>query len=38
MKMMFSLVDTSSKELVDCLEKATADGNLPHEEYRYKIC
>jgi cytochrome P450 family 6 len=29
-KMMFYLVDTSGKELADCLEIVTADGNLPH--------
>jgi cytochrome P450 family 6 len=28
MKMMFYLLDTSCKELVECLEKATADGKL----------
>jgi cytochrome P450 len=28
MKMMFYLMDTSCKELVECLEKATADGKL----------
>jgi cytochrome P450 family 6 len=28
MKMMFYLVDICSKELADCLEKATADGKL----------
>jgi cytochrome P450 family 6 len=32
MKMMFYLVDTCGKELADCLEKATADGKLPHEQ------
>jgi len=37
MKMMFYLVDTSGKELADCLEKATADGKLPHDHYSYKI-
>jgi len=26
MKLMFNLVDTSGKELAECLEKATADG------------
>jgi len=31
MKMMFYLVDTCGKELADCLEKAVADGKLPHE-------
>jgi len=29
MKMMFYLVDTCGKELADCLEKVTADGELP---------
>jgi cytochrome P450 len=29
MKIMSFLVDTCGKELVDCLEKATADGMLP---------
>ena len=37
MKMMFYLVDTSGKELADCLEKATADGKLHHDQYCYKI-
>jgi len=37
MKMMFCLVDTCGKELTDCLEKATADGELPQDQYRYKI-
>jgi cytochrome P450 len=37
MKMMFYLVDTCGKELADCLEKATADGKLPHEQYSYKM-
>jgi len=32
MKMMFYLVDTCGKELVDCLEKATADGKLPQDQ------
>jgi cytochrome P450 family 6 len=31
MKMMFYLVDLCSKELADCLEKATADGKLPQK-------
>jgi hypothetical protein len=31
MKTMFYLVDTSGKELVECLEKATAKGKLPQE-------
>jgi len=30
--MMFYLVDTCAKELADCLEKATADGKLPHDQ------
>jgi cytochrome P450 family 6 len=29
-KMMFCFVDTCGKELAECLEKATADGKLPH--------
>jgi len=37
MKMMFYLMDTSCKELVECLEKATADGKLPQDQYCYKI-
>jgi cytochrome P450 len=37
MKMMFYLVDTSGKELADCLEDATADGKLPKDQYCYKI-
>jgi cytochrome P450 family 6 len=37
MKMMFYLVDTCGKELADCLEKATADGKLPHEQYSCKM-
>ena len=37
MRMMFSLVDTCGKELSDCLEKATAEGKLPQDQYRYKI-
>jgi cytochrome P450 family 6 len=36
MKMIFYLVDTSGKELVDCLEKATPDGKLPHDQYSSK--
>jgi cytochrome P450 family 6 len=35
MKNMFYLVDTSGKELAECLEKATADGKLPHNQYFY---
>jgi hypothetical protein len=34
MRMMFCLVDTCGKELADCLEEATADGKLPHDQYR----
>jgi hypothetical protein len=37
MKLMFYLVDTSGKELADCLEKATADGKLPKDQYSYKM-
>ena len=37
MKMMFYLVDTSGKELVECLEKATADGKLTLGQYSYKM-
>jgi cytochrome P450 family 9 len=37
MKMMFYLVDTCGKELADCLEKATVDGKLPHDQYNYKM-
>jgi cytochrome P450 len=36
MKMMFYLVDTCGKELADCLQKATADRKLPHDQYSYK--
>jgi cytochrome P450 family 6 len=36
MKMMFYLVDTCGKELAECLEKATADGKLPHDQERYE--
>jgi hypothetical protein len=36
MKMMFYLVDTSGKELADCLEKTTSDGKLPQDQYCYK--
>jgi hypothetical protein len=35
MKLMFYLVDTSGKELADCLEKATADGKLPNDQDNY---
>jgi cytochrome P450 len=37
MKMMFNLVDTSGKELAECLEKATVNGKLPHDQYSYKM-
>ena len=37
MKMMFYLVDTCGKELVECLEKTTSDGKLPQDQYRYKM-
>jgi cytochrome P450 family 6 len=37
MKLMFCLVDTCGKELADCLEKATADGKLPHDQYSNKM-
>jgi len=37
MKMMFYLVETCGKELADCLEKATADGKLPQDQFSYKI-
>jgi cytochrome P450 family 6 len=37
MKMMFYLVDTSGKELAECLEKATADGKLHQDQYWYKM-
>jgi cytochrome P450 len=37
MKMMFYLLDTSGKELVECLEKATADGKLHQDQYCYKM-
>jgi cytochrome P450 len=33
-KMMFYLVDTCGEELADCLEKATADGKLPHDQLK----
>jgi len=36
-KLMFNLVDTSGKELAECLEKTTADGKLPQEQYCYKM-
>jgi hypothetical protein len=36
-KMMFYLVDNCGKELANCLEKATTDGKLPHDQYCYKI-
>jgi cytochrome P450 len=31
MKKMFYLVETSGRELAECLEKATADGKLPQD-------
>jgi hypothetical protein len=34
-KMMFYLVDTSGKELAECLEKATADGKLSKDKYSF---
>ena len=37
MKMMFYLVDTSGKELADCLEKTTLDGKLPQDQYSYNL-
>jgi cytochrome P450 len=37
MKTMFYLVDTSGKELADCLDKATADGKLHQDQQYYKM-
>jgi hypothetical protein len=37
MKLMFKLVDTSGKELAECLEKTTADGKLPQIQYCCKM-
>ena len=37
MKMKFSLVDICGTKLAECLEKATAEGKLPHELYSYKM-
>jgi hypothetical protein len=37
MKMMFYLVDTCGKQLADCLEKTTAHGKLPQDQYSYKM-
>ena len=37
MKLMFYLVDTCGEELADCLEKATADGKLPHDQCSYEF-
>jgi hypothetical protein len=37
MTMMFYLVDTCGKELAECLQKATADGKVPHNQYSYKM-
>jgi cytochrome P450 len=36
-KKMFYLVEFCSKELADCLSKATMDGKLPQDQYSYKI-
>jgi cytochrome P450 family 6 len=36
-KMMFYLVDTCGKDLAEFLEKATADGKLPTNQYSYKM-
>jgi cytochrome P450 len=36
-KRMFYLVDFCGKELANCLEKATADGKLPQDQYSYKM-
>jgi len=33
LKFMFYPMNTCGKELVDCLEKASADGKLPQEQY-----
>jgi cytochrome P450 family 6 len=35
MKTIFYLVDTCGKELADCLEKATAEGKMPKDKYRF---
>jgi cytochrome P450 family 6 len=37
LRMMFYLVDTSGKDLADCLEKVTADGKLPKNQSSYKV-
>jgi cytochrome P450 family 6 len=37
MKIMFCLLDTCGKELADCLENATADGNFPQDQCSYKM-
>jgi len=36
-KLMFNLVDTSGKELAECLERTTLDGKLPQDQYCYKM-
>jgi cytochrome P450 family 6 len=36
-KLMFNLVDTSGKELYECLEQNSADGKLPQDQYWYKM-
>jgi len=36
LKFMFYPMNTCGKELVDCLEKASADGKLPQEQYFWK--
>jgi len=37
MKLMFCLVDTCGKELADYVQKTTADGKLPQDQYSYKM-
>jgi len=37
LKMMFYVVDTSGKEVAECLKKATADGKLSQDQYCYKL-
>jgi hypothetical protein len=37
MKMMFCLVDTCGKELVDCLDKITANGNVLQDKCSYYL-
>jgi hypothetical protein len=34
---MFYLMESSGKELADCLEKASAEGKLPQDPYSYKV-